>query len=108
MLTMPSNTSPAIDSQLKQALGNRKPAEVWSEILEKVGEFYWDNPGALEVEARQYNEDDPNLVIQMLEKSDPVKALQLLHEISPSVDLQHLDKLSPDLLAKAALQIFAE
>jgi hypothetical protein len=68
---MPSNTSPAIDSQLKEALGNKKPAEVRSEILEKLGQFYLDNPGALEAEARQYDEDDPNLVIQVLEKSRP-------------------------------------
>ena len=105
---MHSNTSPEIDSQLKQALGNKNPSEVWAQIVEKAQQFSLENPMAFEELAEQYNQDEPLLMLEMLEKASPVKALQIFHEISPTLDLQNLSKLSPSLLAKAALQIFSE
>jgi hypothetical protein len=105
---MHSNTSPEIDSQLKQALGSKNPSEVWAQILEKTGQFSLENPMSFEELAEQYNQDEPLLMLELLKKASPVKALNLLHEISPDLDLQNLDKLSPGLLAKAALQIFSE
>jgi hypothetical protein len=108
MLGMPFNTSPEIDSQLKQALGSKSPSEVWAYILEKTAQFSLENPMSFEELAEQYNQDEPLLMLELLQKASPVKALNLFYEISPDLDLQNLDKLSPELLATAALQIFSE
>jgi hypothetical protein len=108
MLGMLSHTSQQIDNDLKQALGNKNPSEVWAQIVEKAQEFSLENPMSFEELAEQYNQDEPLLMLRLLEEASPVKALNLLHEISPDLDLQNLDKLSPGLLAKAALQIFSE
>lgn len=105
---MPSNQSPQIDNQLKQALGNKSPSEVWAQILEKAQQFSLEDPMSFEEMTEQYNPDEPLLMLELLEKANPVIALNLLHEISPDLDLQSLDKMSPHLAAKAALQIFAE
>ena len=55
-----------IDRQLKQALGNKSPREVWDFILWKVAQFSLDSPMEFELEAGHYNDDQPLLMLDML------------------------------------------
>ena len=104
---MTSNTSPEIDSQLKQALGSKSPSDAWAEIVGAVQEFSLKNPGEWDSLATNY-QDEPYLVIEMLEKSDPVKMLEVFHELNPQVDLQNLQNESNEYLTEAALDVMAE
>ena len=104
---MLSNTSPEIDSQLKKALGSKNPSEVWAEIVGAVQQFSLKNPGEWYSLATSY-QDEPYLVIEMLEKSDPVKMLEVFHELNPQVDLQNLQNQSSEYLMEAALDVMAE
>ncbi len=105
---MAYKTSPKTEVPFRKALGRLDPKEVWAQIVQGAEQFSLDDPGEWESEASQVNEDQPLAVIEYLKKADPKAALRIFHETNPQLDLQKISSLSPSLLAKAALQIFAE